>query len=289
MRNIPETLQTYLDSRSTELIHLFEITRVDGTVFRFTDNDGKFVHNGNIYWSETGFSISAVATALYQGFSGGTVTVFYGSGLLNYQVEEIDLRSGAFDKADIIVKVVDRRSPNDSMILYGGVVETVKYDDETVVELQIKSRLFGDRFINVESYSPTCRADLGDDRCKVNINARKLTLSVFEDGARTRSVFTVNKLSLTDEAWTLGSVRFLTGANAGRAFEISSVKDDEVFETASKVTLLYAAPFPIEIGDTLEMWPGCNKSLAMCKNVYNNVLNNRSEPYFANSVDEEKD
>ena len=71
-----------------------------------------------------------------------------------------------------------------------------------------------------------------------------------------------------------GGLIFESGNNAGFAVEIRSWTASN-----SRVTLFLDAPYPIQVGDALRLYPGCDKRLPTCVSRFNNVLNFRGEPF----------
>ena len=122
----------------------------------------------------------------------------------------------------------------------------------------------------VELYTPDCRTDLGDARCKINLAALTVTGTVtavsdqrgFTDTARTEA----------DGYWSGGLVTWTSGTNAGRKMEIRSY-------AAHAFTLFLPMPGAIAVGDTYSLQPGCDKSFATCKARYANAVNFRGEPH----------
>lgn len=70
-----------------------------------------------------------------------------------------------------------------------------------------------------------------------------------------------------------GTVRWLTGKNAGRTVEILGYVD-----ATNTVTMFEGMSYAIEVGDTFVIAQGCDGSLARCK-LYDNVVNRRAEDY----------
>ena len=79
-----------------------------------------------------------------------------------------------------------------------------------------------------------------------------------------------------------GVVEWLTGANAGRENEVESY-----IAATGTVTLVIPTYQTIAPGDTLKIRRDCDKSKAMCRDIYNNLLNMRAEPELprANGTD----
>jgi len=75
-----------------------------------------------------------------------------------------------------------------------------------------------------------------------------------------------------------GYCYFINGKNKDIGYEIKSATQN----AAATVTITLAVPtmFPINVGDAVKITSGCDGNLSTCKNVYNNVLHFRGEPYI---------
>lgn len=51
----------------------------------------------------------------------------------------------------------------------------------------------------------------------------------------------------------------------------------------SRVVLYLALPNDIQVGDELRLYPGCDKTLATCRDKFDNVINFRGEPFVPGS------
>lgn len=69
-----------------------------------------------------------------------------------------------------------------------------------------------------------------------------------------------------------GVVKFLTGNNAGLYFSVRAYT-----HSTKRVQLWAPARWTVQVGDTLEISPGCNKTFAMCKDRFSNTINFRGE------------
>ncbi|MBK3333560.1 DUF2163 domain-containing protein [Burkholderia pseudomallei] len=70
-----------------------------------------------------------------------------------------------------------------------------------------------------------------------------------------------------------GKVVWLTGQNAGFSMEVKMF-------SPGVVTLAMAMPYPIAIGDTYSISPGCDRTIGTCFARYNNIVHFRGEPYL---------
>lgn len=161
-------MTTHLGLTTTTLATLWEIARLDGTTFRFTDHDQDLTFGGNTYVSTTGFSRSAVENTSDMAVDNLDVKAFFDDSSLT----ENDLRAGLFDYAEIFVFLVNWRQPDtDGRIrLRRGRLGEVSpnTNGSFTAELRGMAQLLSQNIIDV--YGPDCRADLGDSQCKVPID-----------------------------------------------------------------------------------------------------------------------
>lgn len=81
---------------------------------------------------------------------------------------------------------------------------------------------------------------------------------------------------VADGAYDFGVVTFTGGANAGLSFEIRE-------SSGGRLQLFERPPHPVEIGDAIEVVPGCDKRPETCRERYANLLNFRGEPFLPGS------
>ena len=74
-----------------------------------------------------------------------------------------------------------------------------------------------------------------------------------------------------------GLVTFGTGENAGVSREVSTFTRSGLDGT---VNLYLRMPFEIQVGDTGTIYPGCPKSVAVCKSRFGNVVNFQGFPHL---------
>jgi hypothetical protein len=83
-----------------------------------------------------------------------------------------------------------------------------------------------------------------------------------------------------NQAYPLGYVIFTTGQNAGLKWTVKAMG----ISTGSliQLQLIKPLPFPVAAGDLVELVPGCDKTIATCLNVFNNLIHNGSMPFTPN-------
>ncbi len=106
-----------------------------------------------------------------------------------------------------------------------------------------------------ELYTPNCRADLGDARCKIDLAA--LTTSGTVTAVSDRYGFTDTARIEATDYWSGGLLTWTSGANASRKMEVRSF-------ASGVFTLFLPMPSEINVGDAYAVQPGCDKSFSMC-------------------------
>lgn len=267
MKTLSAGLEAHYAQEVTTLAYLWKITREDGQIFGFTSHDLPVVYDGVTYEASSGFMPSAVST------SGGLAVddVELEGMLVSDAITEADLTAGLWDRAEVWLYQVNYNdlTMGANVLRRGWLGETTMGTNRFTVELrgmnQRLAQAVGDNF------SPVCRATFGSPKCGKDLNSYKVTGTitavpsnrVFVDAARTEA----------DGYFDLGYVTFTSGNNTGVSREIKTY-------AADTITCEFAFPFLVEVGDAYEMFKGCDKKLATCRDTYNNVVNFRGEPYI---------
>lgn len=82
-----------------------------------------------------------------------------------------------------------------------------------------------------------------------------------------------------DQAYILGYVQFTAGQNSGLK---ASIKAQVVTGGVIQMQLLKPLAFAVTTGDTLQLVPGCDKTMATCTNIYNNLIHFGGQPFVPN-------
>ncbi len=247
----------------------WKITRKDGGVFAYTTHDEDVIYAGTLYKRCDSLRATAASGTVASGTSTGDIQA---AGILSDAgVSAADLYAGRFDDASVVVHLVDWQT------LYGrpltrGIVSRTKQGENnyTLTALTGGARLEQQPLLEV--FSPLCRYNLGDARCKFNVEATRVSGTVdtvplanvvtqtrrrkFYDAARTEPVETYRNARLT---WT-------SGANTGLTFEVKDI-------VSGTVTMWIPCPLDIQPGDGYTIIPGCGKTKDDCTTRFNNYIN----------------
>jgi uncharacterized phage protein (TIGR02218 family) len=177
MKMISTTLLDHIQGEATTLTTCWEITRLDGTVVRLTELDvaleippiavGSITIGGGRYTSVDGFDRTAVENKT--GFEVDTAEI---NGLLNSSgISKEDVRASLYDGADLKIFMVNYRDlTQGALALKRGLLGEVTVSGSGRFQTELKSLKTVLQRRLVEKTSPTCRALLGDNRCKIPLS-----------------------------------------------------------------------------------------------------------------------
>lgn len=160
-------LVAHLQEEVTTVCNLLEIIRRDGTTIYLTDLDVDVVFDGNTYLGIVGFDRTALSAS--EGFDADSADI-------NAFVDEDgiggitrdDLARGLYVGASYVLRIVNYKSPDtDNGILRTGRIGDILEGQSGRLVLELDSLTGQLQIEGGELYSATCRADLGDSRCKV--------------------------------------------------------------------------------------------------------------------------
>jgi uncharacterized phage protein (TIGR02218 family) len=266
MKDCSAALAAHLPEDVTRLATLWRLTRTDETVMGFTDHDRDLAVDGLTYRAATGFTPTSIASS--SGLSVDNLDIQ--SVLDSAEITEADLRAGVYDYATIEVRLVDHGNPgNGSLFLRKGTLGQVKMSGPSfVAELRGMTQAFANQIGQL--YTPTCRADLGDDRCGVDLTG--ITVSGIVQTVTSQRRFADPRCAQPDGWFRNGLVTWTGGANAGLSMEVRAF-------SAGAFDLFLPMARPIVPGDTYKAQAGCNKLFDTCRDKFANSAAFRGEPH----------
>ncbi len=267
MKPCSDTLRQHLLGDVTRLATLWRLTRADGVVMGFTDHDRDLDRDGLTYKAATGFTPTAVSSAA--GLAVDNLEIQ--SVLDSAEISEDDLLAGVYDNAVVEIMLVDHGDPEAGALpMRKGSLGEIRVSGQGFVA---ELRGLTDAFATVvgQIYSPSCRADLGDERCRVDLGAHRATGTV--TAATSRRSFADSGRSEAEGYFAHGLVTWTSGANAGTAAEVRAFGAGGAFE------LFLPASRDIAVGDGYEVHAGCDKRFETCRDVFDNAVNFQGEPH----------
>jgi len=278
MKDISPEMLAHLAEDTTTLAYLWKVVREDGQVFGFTSHDEQIVYDGVTYEASSGFMPTSIATN-----NGLAVDDVELEGILDSEaITQEDIMRGLWDRAEVFLYQVNYKDLTMGAIILrrGWLGEITAGTNRFNVELRGLNQRLQQQI--GQNYSPICRASLGDTKCKFDLD------TVIDSDIGVAEVTADNKfvdLEFTQfyeiEQINTAKIRFTSGANQGVVREVKRYLGavDGQTNYGEWLELFIAPPYPIEVGDTVDFIPGCNKTLQMCRDIYDNVINFRGEPH----------
>ncbi|MDY7537681.1 DUF2163 domain-containing protein [Undibacterium sp. RTI2.1] len=307
MKSASTALVNYLNTtRQLLMADLYTITLVGGYVVRYTGADIDLVYQGNTFKK---FNIARSRTRCSVGVEVDTLKVTVDAlpiHLLNGASWLNAAQRGALDGASLQLQRVFMQTWGDTslggVLLFQGRVSDVQVG-RTQAQLQVKSDL---ELLNTKLprnlYQSGCLNTIYDNGCGINkasaavsgiVTGGTLTtvggIRVLTDAASSPGSITVgnstgaydvidNRLyasatGWTDDYFTLGTIRFNSGANAG---VLRSVR----LFSSNVFTLQIPLVGLCQSGDSFTAWPGCNRTLDSCIGKFNNRPNFKGFPFI---------
>lgn len=269
MRDIPAGLAAHLQQGATRLCRCWSLTRRDGLVLGFTDNDRSISFDGVTFAATTALEAAETTSELGFAIGGGEVSGAFAAVGLN----EADLARGLYDDARVSVWLVNWSDVGQRMLLDSGFVGEIRRDDlGFTAEVRGPAKAFDEE--RGRLYTRSCAADLGDARCGVVLVPVEAEVAT-SDG---RIGLTTSGLSaFADGHFTGGRLTFTSGANTSFVTEIKrhSARDGLV-----ALQLWQPPSVPIAPGDAFTVTAGCDKSFATCRGKFANGINFRGFPHI---------
>lgn len=244
--------------------------RPDGLVLGFTSHDRALVRDGLTYEPHVGMTPSAILTSASYEVDSMAI-----DGILDSdRIDEVDLRSGRWNSATIQVFACDWRRPErPTIFLSEGLIGDVRRTGLGAAgqfQMELRSPLAVLAQRQVLQVSPTCRAELGDLVCGVDMAGRSLDVDVVARSRRLVEAAT----PIEDAARFLhGRLRVIGGRHAGTGGTVVAVEMAEIS---------IATDAELEAGERLRLrlFEGCDKTLATCGSRFGNAAAFAGEPHL---------
>lgn len=263
----PGALGAALAGELTHLALCWRIVRRDGVALGFTTHDAALWIEGLRHASAPGMAPSAVIAD--SGLDPDTMEIE--GGLSSAAVTAADLAAGRYDGAAVRLTLVDWHDPDaGAQLLARGTIGAVAIGGgaDAGFTATLRGPTAALEAVAVEAYSPECRAELGDARCRVALRGRSRRGRI---ASNTGNAVTIDGLAAGDAAdHADGRLRLLDGADAGIERRILGSDADR---------LLLDTPLPAPIGAAVEILQGCDKRFATCRDRFANAANFRGEPH----------
>lgn len=272
MRTIPAHIQTMLDGRVDTLAWCARVERKDGKILGFTEHDSEMTIGGVIYKPQSGVTLTALAASTSLAVDNADTTAF----LDDEDLTEAELLGGAYDGADILIFAADWTRPDDGVVIIskGTFGEVATVDGQFRTEFRSLTQNLQQNI--GRNVGPECDVDrVGDGRCKVDMTPFTHAVTV-QTVLNSKTTFTIDLAGKSDDYLDFGVAEFTNAdtRNTQREYMILGWNG-----TSMQVTLSEATIDDIEVGDTLNVYAGCDKTATTCKNTFSNIVNFQGFPF----------
>jgi uncharacterized phage protein (TIGR02218 family) len=263
------TISAKLKAESPTLTRIWKITNGQGSL-GFTTFSQDLTIDGLLYKASLGFNPTDIESSVNDPYNMELTSILNENG-----ITAIDLSSGLFDYAGVLVALVDYTNlpssltvnPPQHLALFSGKINKISYtEDNYTVELMSKANLLTGKTNWVTS--KTCRYRFGDEKCGYDISVQKDTLSVSAPGSD--NFHFTSGTSFSDDLYTGSTLTWTTGDNTGQILRVMKSNGQNFFTLTPTVN-------PIKAGDNFQVVKQCNKTIVDCKK-YSNFLNFGGEP-----------
>lgn len=242
----------------------WRIERRDGAGIALTSHDNAILRDGVAYRPDPGVVPAAITRSLGLEPHSGEIA----GALTSKALTDEDLALGRWDGARVTLCASDWEDADAEPVrLVGG-----DLGEASVNGTSFSAELRGaaDRLLEpiCPSTSSECRAQFGDEKCRVDLAGRTLRVTVAAiDGPWLQTN------TQLDDRYLFGRLRYMSGANCGAASVILAVDGDRV-----RVRDLPRAG--VSSGCVVELREGCDKRFETCATRFQNAANFRGEPHL---------
>lgn len=286
MLTLPSALAMHLSGRVLSLTICWAVTRSDGKVLRGT------AHDRDITISSGDFAGTYPARATIYSTdvaskSDGSVSNVDVEGAFFADVDELtveDIEGGFFDQAPAVVFMVNWQNPDAGQkVLLAGTLGEFYRDSEGRYRSEVRGLTQALKQQIVRTYSERCDVKLfGDARCKFDVASVTRTGTV--SGVTNRKRFDVTldpgDTPKSPVYFVGGRLQFTSGVLDGVVREVRACIVNETND-AAQIALSDEAPADIEVGTTISLPPGCDRTADACRLIHDNFVNFRGHGLFA--------
>jgi uncharacterized phage protein (TIGR02218 family) len=273
MRDIPADLAGHLSGETTSLCHCWRATRRDGVKLGFTDHDEDLNFEDTVFHAGTGLDAAEASTGLGFAVGGGEVA----GALSSDGLSEEDLSAGRWDGARVEMFLVNWTAPEQRIRLRVAEVGEVRRQGAEF-SAELRSMMHRLDAKTGRLYAGTCDAELGDARCRKDLQSPIFTGQGLVLEAVSAFELVVSGLRDFADGWfAAGRLTWADGRNAGHTVHIRDHRRDG---DLAWLGLWQAPPEPVSFGEGFQVQVGCDKRFTTCRERFANVLNFRGFPHM---------
>jgi uncharacterized phage protein (TIGR02218 family) len=250
-------------------VRLVTITRLDEVEILITEAEEDVTVGSDTFLSLVGCEISAVEHTLGGSVPSMQISFAHSDG---GTFDSREIHEGVFDGAAVRLYIADRDNlAAGKGLLFSGEIQPIEYDPVSGSgAFTIKGPANQAESI-IQTYGPMCRTDLFSSLCTLNPATYAQTGTIGSITNKFECVIAGLASPPADGWFNLG----VGVTDSGVSFEIAEWTQSTL---TLKTFLPRCALFTVADGVTL--YPGCDKTIATCKNKYSNNLNFQAEPHW---------
>jgi uncharacterized phage protein (TIGR02218 family) len=251
----------------TSTAYGWRLERRDGVTLGFTSHDRDVQFGDLLLRASPGMVPSTIIETI--GLEAGGLDI---SGAITADALRADeIEAGLWDGARMSVFLFDWSNPDaGSRMLAVGDLGAVSISDNAF-EVEFNGPAARLNMPVAPSSSPTCRAAFCDKDCGLSSHRFRHETKVT---AVIGSAISIAPIAGLDPArLAYGELRWLAGRNVGQRRMIVSAG-------ATSIQLVMPPAFAVPTPSTVELFEGCDKTIATCSARFANAINFRGEPYL---------
>lgn len=265
-------LASHLGQDRLTLAMCWRVERRDGVVLGFTDHDQDLVIDGVTYVAAAGYD--RTSTALDRDLTATNLSLV---GVIDdVAITAADILNGRYQGAAVYIFRVNYEDSSQGPLrgLRGFIGRIGVRDGTYVAELFGLARLLQQDI--VENYTVDCLADLGDDRCKVDLSGFTHSCSVSSVTSRRLIAYSGGQGA---GYFTNGYITFTSGVLNGWVQDVR-------YDDGSNLEFFTPLPATPSASDAFSAVAGCDKRLETCRDTFGNIENFRGHGVFMPGEDE---
>lgn len=271
-RVISSGLQAHLSSGATTLCWCYKVVRRDGIVLGFTDHDRNLSFDSVTFEALSGFTGSEVHESL--GLSVDNLDVQ--GAIRSDKIREVDILAGLYDDAQITIYRVNWANTSQRVLIKAGSLGELTRSD-AYFRAEVRGMAHYLQQPQGRLFQFSCDADLGDDRCTVNLASFTATGTVSQVLEERLFRATGTVAAQVTDFFSRGKLTWNTGPNIGRAIEI---KAHALAAGICSIEIWQEPVDTIVVGNTFTISAGCDKQPKTCRDRFANFVNYRGFCYM---------
>lgn len=273
MRDLPDDFKAHLESGTTTLCLCWRVERADEVVQGFTDHDQPLSFDGLIFEPRSGFSASEVVSNLGLGVDTSEIEGALQSEVISKQA----LQAGDYDNAKVTIFLVNWQDTEQRIITKVADIGEVVCEDG-VFQAELRGLMHKLNQVQGRLFENSCDADLGDSRCRVNLDSTEFHAQGVVASILDRQTFIVSGVNSYSDGWfDRGLLSWSEGLNAGRSIEVDA---QYAALNGQQVRIWLPMSDDVVVGDAFSIVAGCDKLFPTCQGKFNNVVNFRGFPHI---------